>query len=514
MFYQVCLILSLVVVTVPATADGTTDDAALVGKLIEQLSSTDGSVRGRAAFQLGKLGDKAAPSIPHLITQFGDLLAPVVDPSHDYGTQISVVAMNSLAQIGALAVQPLIDAMLEEQTRRDRRACCAVTLGMIKDPRSIDPLIQALSDDYQGLRHQAGMALQQIGMPALDKITVTVNDNDPRVRLGATRGLAGIPDARATKLLIDRLGDTDHKVRYAAAGGLRSRTGDEVVVDALIGALGDPHKEARAAVYTALCNCKDPRLLDHFLVGMNDPHKVVRWRCAEALGSQKAKAGVPLLLDALKSDDQSLRNNAARSLGRIGDKRALNVLIELARTDPEADMRVTAGRAIGEIEHPKRSRGEVAWGEAVDGIQLGLRCNTGSRPYRIGEVIRFERLIRNQSDREWKFKVRVGGRIIPHLKDGKISLHSGSIVGGILYVRTVMVGAGQVSGLDITDFIIQSPETQVHSRLSDLRLKPGKYAVDTRLVGTLFGSAHQPDTWTKTLTTGEVELLIRRGVEQ
>jgi hypothetical protein len=358
------------------------------------------------------------------------------------------------------------------------------------------------------------MALRRIGMPALDKLAAIVNDENPHVRLGATRGLAGIQDARATKLLIDRLDDGDHKVRYAAAAGLRSRTANKVVVDALIGALNDSHGGARAAVYTALCNCNDPRLLDHFLVGMTDPHKVVRWRCAEALGAQKAKAGVPLLLDALKSEDQSLRKNAARSLGRIGDKQAINVLIELARTDPEADMRVTAGRAIGELEHPMPSLGEVAWGEAVDGIQLGLRCVTGSRPYRVGEVIRFERLIRNESDREWKFKVEGGGRIIPHTKDDKIMLHSGFIVNGILHVRTVTVAAGQVSWLDATDFQIESPESQRGSLLAVLRLKPGRYAVHTTLHRTGFGPPNQPDTWTKTLTTGEIELLIRRDVEQ
>ncbi|MDP6443508.1 MAG: HEAT repeat domain-containing protein [Pirellulaceae bacterium] len=500
----------------PLENEGGKDQAAeveelKVEELIEQLSSSDGGVRGRAAYQLGELGAEAAPAIPHLINQFGDLLAPVVDPEHDHGTQISVVAMNSLASIGEPAVQPLIDAMLDKEVRQDRRACCAQTLGMLKDPRSYDALIQAVADEHQGLRLQAGMALRRIGDPVFDKLAAVIDDENPHVRLGATRGLQSIKSARATGLLIARLGDEDHQVRYAAAGALGSRNGEKAVVDALLLATNDSHKETRAEVYGALCYCRDPRLLKLLIAGLNDSNPVVQWRSAEGLGSLKSPTAVDPLLTALKSADESLRSNAARSLGAIGDKRALNALIEIARTDPEEDVRVTAGRAIGELEHPQASRGEVAWGKAVDGVQLGLSCETGLRPYRVGEVVRFERLIRNRSDRPWRFKVEIGPRINPHTAGGVTTLHSGESSDGPINVRSVTVDPGQDGWLDTVDFKIQSPGSSQRSQLSALQLPAGEHTITTRLDRTGFGPAQQPGVWMRALTAGQVEFVIRDG---
>jgi HEAT repeat protein len=495
--------------------------AERINQLIEQLSSKDGQIRGRAAYELGKIGPPAAPAVSALIGLLDDYLAPIIVPEKDSGgTQISVVAINALAEIGEPAVEPLVRAMQDESRNSDIRSRAALCLGKTGDARAIQPLLAALDDEAQPVRSLAPQALAEMGESVLEQVIPLLRHQSARVRLGATRAVGYCwiaPDrpgaaerrARSVELLIGQLADESPGVRAAAADGLRMLGGTKAAVEHLLAAATDPEGDVRERVFSALAESRDPRAVEIFLAGLNDPSKVLRWRSAEGLGWLRAKAGVEPLLAALKSDDPQLRALAARSLGQIGDRRALGPLIALAETDEEADVRAEAGRAIGPIEHPQVQPSEIAWGEAVHGLRLGLCCVSGIRPYRLGEVVRYERVIRNSGDREWTVELLEGGSIFPHVENDKMVLHSDRIVNGQIWVARVRVPAGRDVPLDTTEFTLRPLGWQPIDRPQSLRLAPGRYRVSTvYFPETLDGRAVPDGTWTEELTTGELDLTV------
>jgi HEAT repeat protein len=492
-----------------------------INQLIEQLSSKDGQIRGRAAYELGKIGPTAAPAVPALIGLLGDLLAPIIVPEEEtHGTQISTVATNALVNIGKPAVEPLLRALQQKDPKRDVRDYVARTLGKIGDPRAIPPLLEALDHEKQPVRNAASTALGDMGRAAFRPLADRLRDPSARVRLGATWGIVWVNCAainrtgtttfreESAKLLIGQLDDESGEVRRAALSGLRSLGRTATAIDRLLAMVDDPNDDVRAEVFSALAESRDPRAVEIFLAGFDDPSKVVRWRSAEGLGWLRAKAGVEPLLAALKSEDATLRRVAARSLGQIGDRRALKPLIALAQTDQEADMRAAVGWAIGQIEYPHVPRSGIAWGEPVHGLRLGLCCVSGIRPYRLGEIVRYERVIRNTGDRDWTFELLEGGFITPDVENGQVVLHSGRIVNGVIEVARVRVPAGRDVRLDTTEFTLRPVGWQPIDRPQSLRLAPGKYRVSTIYLPEVDVSTLPEGSWTEKLTTGELELAV------
>jgi len=72
-------------------------------------------------------------------------------------------AMQRLVEIGDAAIEPLIDALLNQDESRIFRSRVADTLAMIGNPRAIAPLIQILSDSDAEMRLHAVKALAEMG---------------------------------------------------------------------------------------------------------------------------------------------------------------------------------------------------------------------------------------------------------------------------------------------------------------------------------------------------------------
>jgi hypothetical protein len=72
-------------------------------------------------------------------------------------------AMQRLQEVGEPAVEPLIQALIDENEPMIFRARVADTLETIGDPRSIGPLIQMLNESHVLLRWHAVQALAKMG---------------------------------------------------------------------------------------------------------------------------------------------------------------------------------------------------------------------------------------------------------------------------------------------------------------------------------------------------------------
>ncbi len=80
-------------------------------------------------------------------------------------------------------------AALLSSKREDTRFEAALRLGELRDPRAVEPLIDALRDDADNVRHAAWSALLKIGAPALEPLRNAARDRDRGVQRQATATL-------------------------------------------------------------------------------------------------------------------------------------------------------------------------------------------------------------------------------------------------------------------------------------------------------------------------------------
>ena len=93
-----------------------------------------------------------------------------------------------------------------EPEQEIRRACIAI-LGILKPVSAIDALIAVLENpaEIPGIRFQAGLALSQVGEPAVDALIVAFEKEDTSTKDIAASALGGIGGVKARDRLINAL---------------------------------------------------------------------------------------------------------------------------------------------------------------------------------------------------------------------------------------------------------------------------------------------------------------------
>ncbi len=210
------------------------------------------------------------------------------------------------------------------------RAVTAYGLGVLADPRAVEPLVQALAAD-----------------------------EDARVRVAAADALAVLGKDAAEEPLLRALDtDPDAAVREAAARALGSlQTGWTAA--GMLPALGsDPAPEVRAGVALALGAIRENVALPPLLyASSHDESADVRAAAAEALMEWDFDALLEVLENA---EDPAWRAAAARLMGERGYPDAIAPL-GAALGDPAEEVREAARAALEEI-------GDVAWLEGGGGV--------------------------------------------------------------------------------------------------------------------------------------------------
>jgi HEAT repeat protein len=109
---------------------------------------------------------------------------------------------------------------LHNSTDPNVRQYAAFLLGQAKNPRAIQPLIEALADFDKSVREQATLALSAIGKAAIGSLAEAMKDPKWETRYRAAEALGKIADEKAVQPLIQGLKDNRDHVRYMAAKGL------------------------------------------------------------------------------------------------------------------------------------------------------------------------------------------------------------------------------------------------------------------------------------------------------
>ena len=140
---------------------------------------------------------------------------------------------------------------LQNSTDPQVRQYAAYLLGQTKNPRAIQPLIEALADFDKSVREQATLALSSIGKAAIEQLTAAMKEKKWETRYRAAEALGKIADERVVQPLIKALQDNRDHVRYMAAKGLRE-IGDSDATEPMVILLKDENRYVRMMAATVL----------------------------------------------------------------------------------------------------------------------------------------------------------------------------------------------------------------------------------------------------------------------
>lgn len=132
----------------------------------------------------------------------------------------------------------LVDLMIkhlqaDNEPDPEIRRSSAVVLGTLKSAKAVPYLIAALEDEIPGVRFKAGLALANIGPPAVDALIDSLQQADSSVQNIAASALGDIGGEKARQALIKALNvNPEPTVQLTIADAL-AKIGDEYALNAL-----------------------------------------------------------------------------------------------------------------------------------------------------------------------------------------------------------------------------------------------------------------------------------------
>jgi HEAT repeat protein len=186
----------------------------------------------------------------------------------------------------AVSAAPFLIGILEnEENLNNENAKVLIStllsLGKIKDPRAIDPLIKVLVSKDMDLQPWAMAALQNIGEPAVEPLITILKEKDTHVQAWAQDALVAMGEPAVEHLII-AIRDKDINVRANAAFAL-GRIKDNRAMEPLIVALKDEDAFVRRSAEIALAWVKDPRAVEPLIEALKDKDTYVQQFAAKAL---------------------------------------------------------------------------------------------------------------------------------------------------------------------------------------------------------------------------------------
>jgi len=147
-----------------------------------------------------------------------------------------------------------------------------------------------------------------------------LNGSTADVRQSVLKTLGQIGGREAFKAIVSSFGDSDDRIRSAAAeafGDVFTEIGDEKAVPYLMKLLSDGNREVRLAAVKALAKIKAPSSSEPIIALLSSKDVTMRRASAAALGDMGDMAAVKPLINSLKDTDRTTRENALLSLSYI-----------------------------------------------------------------------------------------------------------------------------------------------------------------------------------------------------
>lgn len=347
--------------------------------LITTLNDADSYVRGKAAQQLGELGDERAiaPLIQTLQDDHQDVRYKAVDALLElHSTQAIAAVIQFLQQhyltsdslyeglirkLLLLQPEPVVDLLLQALTTNPSdqvRQEAAKILAEVGDARAIQPLVTLFEHRMLNVNETAARALVQLGPMAIPALQDALAAESPWRVLWASYTLVQLGESEALATLLNLLHHSFWGIRQYAIANL-TKLGDRRSVEPIIACLQDSHDKVQLQAVQALGALKDDRAIEPLLelaqsspeplwrsiIGVLSqfnhpriaalmltvvPHSepVIRSYAILALKAGKSEQSLPLLINALEDPDWHVREAATQGLGDLGDSAAVRPLIQ------------------------------------------------------------------------------------------------------------------------------------------------------------------------------------------
>jgi hypothetical protein len=157
-------------------------------------------------------------------------------------------------------IEGLADVLINKSDPYYRHKA-AEALGVLRDKRSVKPLVKGLSDKDPLVREESAKSLGKIGLggPPVEPLISALKDESEGVRLAAVEALGIIGDTKAVGPLFHLLSDTDTNVRDRARFVIVEQLSGEGALKSLGWALRHRTPLVRRTAAQALGRTGDPR---------------------------------------------------------------------------------------------------------------------------------------------------------------------------------------------------------------------------------------------------------------
>ncbi len=315
-------------------------------RYLQQLRSTDVTLRSDAAHALGKLADERA--VP--------ALAEALRDQDEYVRKSAVMALRRIGGPGAM------EAMRAALADRSEQVCLQAVkgLGELRDAGAVEALIKVLARRERSLVSAATEALSRIGPDAVVPLMEAFKDRYLRRRIGAQvlRILTEM-GPRTMEPLLQVLTDENYYIRYTAMTIL-GRIGDRRVVGPILHAfLSDPRLQETAVgtigrleergvlalspgdreaglpaeVVQTFSGDGREEILAALQGAMENPSGKVRRFALKVIYALLGDGAFDHLVRSLGDEDPEVKRLAIRLLGKLRDKRVIEPLMDLLLKD-------------------------------------------------------------------------------------------------------------------------------------------------------------------------------------
>jgi HEAT repeat protein len=284
-----------------------------VPELVKALKDRDAAVRTRAAMALGQAGPDAKEAVPALI-----------EALKDKQLKVRIAAVNALGEMGAEGKEaaPQLARLFHDRSGRVHEHVRGALAAI--GPAAIQPLCDALRDEDADVRLDVIRTLMLFGSMAKKAVPAlrhAMNDEDQRIRAAAAEALGKmeLDAADAVPDLLAALKDKSRPVHKKAANALVLLT-MAGVPDLLEKVRKAENKEAwLAPALQVNLAIKQANPLTPLLKELTDKDPQVRIKAILTLGSlgAQAQSTVPALTKILAEENVQVRLSAAMSIARI-----------------------------------------------------------------------------------------------------------------------------------------------------------------------------------------------------
>lgn len=256
-------------------------------------------------------------------------------------------AWDDLLKLGDSALDPLLSGLMGEDIVIQEFS--ARKLGMLGNPKAIEPLIQKLYNPHTQVRIAVALALNNLGW-------LPRNDNE-RISLIIAQQRWSDLDQFGKKIIdpLSAILDNENEdIKFQVISTL-CKINDERIIDILSKVVQDRSKKVKLLALQGLVDIKNPRAVGPLIISLKDSDNACKRLGISGL-IQLDTYAVPSLIDAMNGGTESdtidiqFKIDIINTLGEIQDSRAIEPLLKISNASKSTLVKEATQEAIKKIE--------------------------------------------------------------------------------------------------------------------------------------------------------------------